>query len=77
MKHAQFHIQFNPASDNWPMGSWALYQIDGDAIAKCIGFGPDGREVVRRDPWPGYVGTFGSTEQLNRAMVHLVTESAK
>jgi hypothetical protein len=67
--HKQFHIQFSPPHANWPKGSWSLYEITGDEIAKRIGFGANG-EVDRRDPWPGYLGTFDSPEKVGRALEH-------
>lgn len=67
----QFHLRFNEPSDVWPQGSWALYQITGDEIAKCVEFGPDGN-AVRRDGWPGYIATFATVEGAAAQMRHLV-----
>jgi hypothetical protein len=69
-KHRQFHITFSPPAkdeQHWPNGFWAVYEINGDQIAKRVAFGPDG-EATRRDPWLGYKGGFGSLDEAVQAI---------
>jgi hypothetical protein len=65
-EYKQFHISAFPRTDCWPNGGFSLYEISGDEIAQRVGF-VDGR-VERRDPWPGYVGTFSTMAQVASAI---------
>lgn len=79
----QFHITYNPPTPlnkNWPNGFWALYQINGDQIAERVVF----KEIVKhengayykggviaRHSWPGYVGGFGSLDEVMAKIAEL------
>lgn len=66
-KNVQYHLNTHPANDVWPNGCIALYRIDGDQIARRIGFDSNG-DVNRRDGWCGYIGMFETLEQVAEAI---------
>ncbi len=75
----QFHIQYTPpnkALTHWPNGFWAVYQITGDQIAQRVQFDADGK-AVRRDSWCGYVGGFGSLQEVSDAIAALTLKETK
>jgi hypothetical protein len=61
--HRHFHISYFPPNDGWPQGGYALYEINGDEIARRIGFDNVGN-VNRRDSWPGYIGTYDHMDRV-------------
>lgn len=66
-QHRQYHVHYSPPSTGWKQGCWALYEITGDEIARRIGYDTNGA-VVRRDSWPGYVGSYGTLALLTAAI---------
>lgn len=81
MQAKQFHITFsppNPAVEHWPKGFWALYEINGDQIAERTVFkeivqgqlgGPHYTGgVIARHSWCGYVGGYGSFDEVAAAI---------
>jgi hypothetical protein len=72
---SSFHITYSPANDIWPNGFWGLYEINGDQIAERVIFkeivigkttgAPHYRGgVIARHSWPGYVGGYGSLDEV-------------
>lgn len=62
----QFHFTQFPANNVWPYGGWSVYRITGDEIAARVTF-KDG-EVIARDPWCGYIGSYGSLREAVEAV---------
>lgn len=67
LRHVQFHIQYHGPSEHWPTGSYALYEITGDQIAKRVRFDDNG-EATYRESWSGYIGMFASPASLAEAI---------
>lgn len=59
-KHHSYHIQHFPPVGAWPVGGYSVYAISGDQIAERIV--RDQGKVVRRDSWPGFLGTAATFE---------------
>lgn len=62
--HRHFHISYFPPNTVWSEGGYALYEISGEEIARCIGFDENGG-INRRDSWPGYVANFATIGELS------------
>ena len=63
-----YHLDhFPPVPKLWPHGGWSVYRITGDDIARRVGFDADGK-VIRRDGWPGYLGSFRTLLDVVRAI---------
>lgn len=70
MKLPHFHLTKNTPTDPWPNGSWSLYHINCDEIAKRITFDNEGK-VIGRSSWPGYVGIFETLPEVTEAIAEL------
>lgn len=82
-----FHITFSPpneANKHWPKGFWALYQINGDQIADRVVrdeiVKPDDGpayyrgDVIARHSWCGFIGGYGSLDELTEAVRAIVAK---
>ena len=66
-QYPHFHVCYSAPNNVWPQGCWSVYNIDCDEIAQRIGLDAEGK-VIRRDSWPGYLGTYETLGEATTAI---------